>query len=128
MNHFSCTLLVLFSQVWAAYAGRCRDPFISLPGTSVHQPAKVETERSPSQRPPGLKGIRITETSLLGIVSSEDLSLAILAGPDQFAYIVRVGSRLSDGSVLQISNSGILFAQSDESPPVFKPFRLEALK
>jgi hypothetical protein len=134
MNRLLFALLLLFSQTGATDAAgeerRHRDPFLALPSAAAEELERTAAEQPPIQRPPGLKGLRITETSLVGIVSSGESYLAILAAEHQFIYIARVGSRLFDGSVLLISDKGILFSQdtdtSDRSQTVFKPFRWEA--
>lgn len=122
-------LLIIMScieELDAAERMRNRDPFKSLSEKTEEEPATVATVDRSVQRPAGLKGIRIDEASLVGIVFSGESRFALLTADEaSFTCIAEVGSKLFDGSVLQILDSGILFAQdtdtSDRSSTVFKP-------
>lgn len=127
------TLLVLFSQAGEAKSATekrtDRDPFLALPSKGGEDPKEVTPERPPISRSTGLTGIRIGDISLVGIIFSGELCLAILKVQNQFTYIARVGSNLFDGRVLLITSDGILFSQDTQSPDntttVFKTFRRE---
>jgi len=105
---------------------RPRNPFQTLSG-SVGEGSKKTTLEGPAIQPVlGLRGVRIADTRLVGIICSDESSFAMLAVKDHFTYIASAGSRLLDGQVLHISESGVLFSRStnrpDKSETVFRPF------
>ena len=102
---------------------KSRDPFYPLPETPIEKPSSSPA-KSPVSRPPGLKGTLISETSLVGIVSSGEFYLALLETEDEVTYIAKVGSRLFDGKVILISDNGVLFSRAgSKSNRSFKDFR-----
>ncbi len=70
----------------------------------------------PVGRSAGLVGLEATEVTLRGTMRSDDGFVAMLQGPDKKTYIVRVGDRLLDGTVLTISESDIVLLQVSTSP------------
>ena len=90
-------------------AGR-RDPFISL--------AKPIANDDGTNRPrrPGIEGFLLQETSLKGIVRSNDGWLAVIEGPDRKGYFVRIGQRMHDGVITAIDAGGITFRQEITDP------------
>ncbi len=98
-------------------AGR-RDPFESLlvarerPGDEV-QP-----------RPEGVPGLLISEVDLTGIFVLPDGPVAqVQSASLDKSYLIRVGDRLYDGSVVGISQNEVVFSQIVDDPTALKPFR-----
>jgi Tfp pilus assembly protein PilP len=86
-----------------------RDPFISL----------LVRGREASTAPRkvvGLSGLTIAEVALRGIVRSRGAFIAIVSGPDNKSYIIKVGDRLADGSVKAIAADAVIFAQEVNDP------------
>jgi hypothetical protein len=89
-------------------AGR-RDPFISLIGRG--------TETKPgAARPAGLAGLLIGEVNVRGVLRDKSGFLALLQGPDNKTYNVRVGDKLLDGSVKSITQEQVIFSQDVNDP------------
>jgi Tfp pilus assembly protein PilP len=72
------------------------------------------------QRSEGLAGVRIEEASIIGVISTEDLCLAILRAENQETYIVKAGSTLMNGVVVFISNDAVTFATELPSSTLVK--------
>ena len=88
-----------------------RDPFVSLVRRGT------DTARStPATRGPGLGGLETAEVTLRGTVQSRDGYVAILAGVDSKAYIVRIGDRLLDGTIRSITPNAIVIMQQVNDP------------
>ena len=88
-----------------------RDPFVSLVRRGT------DTSRStPGTRGPGLGGLETGEVTLRGTVQSSDGYVAILAGVDNRAYIVRAGDRLLDGTIRSITPDAIVILQKVNDP------------
>ena len=89
-------------------AGR-RDPFVSLVGRG--------TETKPgTPRPPGLGGLLIGEVNVKGVLRDKSGFIAMLRGPDNKTYNVRVGDRLLDGAVKSITQEQVIFSQDVNDP------------
>jgi Tfp pilus assembly protein PilP len=89
-------------------AGR-RDPFISLVGRG--------TETKPGTvRPSGLAGLLIGEVNVKGVLRDKSGFIAMLQGPDNKTYNVRVGDKLLDGSVKSITQEQVIFSQDVNDP------------
>jgi Tfp pilus assembly protein PilP len=93
-----------------------RDPFRPLPDRSSPSLRKTATA-SPQRRPKGLRGRLISETSLVGIISSSETSWALLKATNHPLYIVKAGSQLYDGRVVLISDMSVVFLKYREDPP-----------
>lgn len=89
-------------------AGR-RDPFISLLGRG--QEAGPTTARLP-----GLSGLLIGETTVKGVLRDRTGFIAMLQGPDNKTYTVRVGDKLADGTVKSINQEKVIFSQDVSDP------------
>ncbi|MBN1550421.1 hypothetical protein JW979_03080 [bacterium] len=74
-----------------------RDPFVSL---LVGMDKDV--------RPPGIAGIKISEVNLIGIQVGLGKT-AIITGPDNIAYNMRVGDTVFDGKLVEIEPNKIVF-------------------
>lgn len=133
LKHKGYILLVLCLSVPVVMAAEQQgrpNPF--LPLSTEARPKSVKAQLVVPKSPPlaGLRGVRIADTSLSGVVTTAEAKLAILAAGNQSSYIVEVGSRLLDGTVVSISKAGLVFAKDPDSPgdgptTLFRPFRTE---
>lgn len=96
-------------QLYSYDPGGRRDPFISLISRGRDLP-------SASERPDGLRGLRVNEVALRGVVVSGGSYLGVLEAPDNKTYIVRADDRLYDGSVKEILADTIVFLQEIDDP------------
>ncbi|HEX7152357.1 MAG TPA: pilus assembly protein PilP [Thermoanaerobaculia bacterium] len=93
-----------------------RDPFRSLVGPAP----KLE----PGQRPPGLPGFMIDEMKLQGIVRTRNSGLvAMINGPDNKGYLMKVGDKVLDGEVIRITTSSVVFRQEVNDPTRIERYR-----
>ena len=75
-----------------------RDPFVSLLRRGAD---------SAGPKMAGLGGLGTSEVSLRGVLTSEGDFVGILHGVDSKNYIVRVGDKLSDGTIRSISKDSV---------------------
>jgi Tfp pilus assembly protein PilP len=92
-----------------------RDPFRSLIGPSP----KLE----PGARPPGVPGFLIDELKLGGVFKTREGLTAMVTGPDNKGYTIRVGQKVLDGEVIRITNTGVVFRQEVNDPTRIERFR-----
>jgi Tfp pilus assembly protein PilP len=92
-----------------------RDPFRSLIGPSP----KLE----PGQRPPGVPGFLIDEIRLQGVVQTPAGLVAIVNGPDNKGYLVRIGQKTYDGEIIRITKNSIVFRQEVNDPTRIERYR-----
>lgn len=92
-----------------------RDPFRSLIGPAP----KLE----PGQRPPGVPGFLIDEMKLQGIFKTKDGLAAMINGPDNKGYLVRVGDKTFDGEVIRITGTSVVFRQEVNDPTRIERYR-----
>lgn len=93
-----------------------RDPFQSLIG-----PAPKITA---GQRPPGLPGFLIDEIKLQGIVRTREQGLvAMVNGPDNKGYLMKVGQKVLDGEVIRMTPTSVVFRQEVNDPTRIERFR-----
>jgi Tfp pilus assembly protein PilP len=92
-----------------------RDPFRSLIGPAP----KLE----PGQRPPGVAGFLIDEMKLQGIFQTRHGLHAMISGPDNKGYPLRVGDRVLDGEVIRITRSAVVFRQEVNDPTRIERYR-----
>lgn len=92
-----------------------RDPFRSLIGPSP----KLE----PGQRPPGVPGFLIDELKLGGVFRTREGLTAMVTGPDNKGYTIRVGQKVLDGEVIRITSTGVVFRQEVNDPTRIERFR-----
>ena len=64
----------------------------------------------------GLGGLGTSEVSLRGVLTSEGAFVGILQGADSKNYIVRVGDRLSDGTIRSITRDSMVILQQVNDP------------
>ena len=99
----------LASQGYTYNPNGRRDPFVSL----LRRGADA---RSSGPKMAGLGGLGTSEVSLRGVLSSEGDFVGILRGVDSKNYIVRVGDRLSDGTIRSISKDSMVILQEVNDP------------
>lgn len=93
----------------AAYPYRARgrrDPF-RLPRTLESAPPDAPA----AVRPRGLKGQRVSELRLVGLVKAGGEFTALATGLQDRSFLLKKGDRLFDGQVLEILGDGVVFAQ-----------------
>ena len=67
-------------------------------------------------RAAGLGGLGTSEVSLRGILTSDGAFVGILHGVDSKNYIVRVGDKLSDGTIRTITKDSVVIVQQVNDP------------
>jgi len=93
-----------------------RDPFQSLIGPAP--------KLQPGQRPPGPPGFLIDEIKLQGVVRTKQQGLvAMVNGPDNKGYLIRIGDKVLDGEVIRITPSSVVFRQEVNDPTRIERFR-----
>jgi type IV pilus assembly protein PilP len=92
-----------------------RDPFRSLIGPAP----KLE----PGQRPPGVAGFLIDEMKLQGVIQTRHGLQAMISGPDNKGYALRVGDKVLDGEVIRITKSSVVFRQEVNDPTRIERYR-----
>ena len=83
-----------------------RDPF-GLP----RPPASLPVAAPSAVRPQGLKGQRVSELRLVGLVKAGGEFTALATGLRDRSFVLKKGDRLFDGQVLEIGGDGVVFAQ-----------------
>ena len=92
-----------------------RDPFQSLVGPTP--------KLQPGQRPPGTPGFLIDEMKLQGVVKTRSGLVAMVNGPDNKGYLIRVGDKVLDGEVIRITASSVVFRQEVNDPTRIERYR-----
>jgi hypothetical protein len=93
-------------------AGR-RDPFKNLLGGK-----EIKEKTAPG----GAPQLFIDDVGLVGIVKYKNKFTAILSGPQGFPYYFGVGDKLTDGFILAINDSQVIFRKTNERGiPLTKP-------
>ena len=92
-----------------------RDPFRSLIGPTP----KLE----PGQRPAGLPGFLIDEMKLQGIFKTRAGLTAMINGPDNKGYTIKVGDKVLDGEVVRITPTSVVFRQEVNDPTRIERYR-----
>jgi len=86
-----------------------RDPFVN----PVPKPKVVAAAAAPpSSRPPGLKGVLVSQAQISGVVTSKEPSMnvvIIMAPGAKGAYFARVGDELYDAVVKRITFESVTF-------------------
>ena len=92
-----------------------RDPFQSLIGPSP---------KRQSGQVPGPPGFLIDEIKLQGIVKTRQQGLvAMVNGPDNKGYLIKVGDKVLDGEVIRVTPSSVVFRQEVNDPTRIERFR-----
>jgi Tfp pilus assembly protein PilP len=102
-------------SVYTYEVGGRRDPFRSL---LVRNPSEKDRVR-----PPGLAGVMVDELELQGTIKIKQGWVAMMRGPDNKSHLVRKGTALFDGEVVEVSGSEVTFRQNVNDPTNPKPFR-----
>jgi len=92
-----------------------RDPFRSLIGPAP----KLEG----GQRPPGVPGFMIDEIRLQGIFKTRQGLVAMINGPDNKGYLIKVGDKVFDGEVIRVTGTSVVFRQEVNDPTRIERFR-----
>jgi Tfp pilus assembly protein PilP len=92
-----------------------RDPFRSLIGPAP----KLEA----GQRPPGVPGFLIDEMKLQGVFRTGAGLTAMINGPDNKGYLIRVGDKVMDGEVIRITPTSVVFRQEVNDPTRIERYR-----
>src|SRR5262245_39714069 len=84
-----------------------RDPFVN----PIPKPVE-EKDPPPVVRPPGLKGVLISEAKLMGVVTSREASMTkvIIVAPGNKTYFAARGDSLFDAVVKEIKPDAVVFA------------------
>mgnify|MGYP003818089435 FL=1 len=88
-----------------------RDPFVSLLKRATE--ARARQDRQPAA---GVSRFLVSELSLRGIMQSRGDHVALVAGPDNRTYMVRVNDRLLDGSIRAITADSLVCLQDVNDP------------
>ena len=73
-------------------------------------------------RPPGLPGMLVDELRVEGIVQTPDGILAFAQGRDNLSYIIRPGTKLYDGEVMDILPDRVIFRRQVHDPKQLRPY------
>lgn len=92
-----------------------RDPFRSLIGPAP--------QREPGERPPGVPGFLIDELKLQGVFRTRQGLSAMINGPDNKGYTIRVGDKVLDGEVIRITPTSVVFRQEVNDPTRIERYR-----
>jgi Tfp pilus assembly protein PilP len=92
-----------------------RDPFQSLVGPAPRMQSGT--------RPPGVPGFLIDEMKLQGVVKTKQGHVAMINGPDNKGYLIRVGDKVLDGEVIRITPSSVVFRQEVNDPTRIERYR-----
>lgn len=90
-----------------------RDPFQSLVGPSP----KIRREGT------GVPSFLIDEMKLQGIIRTRAGLVAMIAGPDNKGYLLKVGDKTLDGEVVRITPSSVVFRQEVNDPTRIERYR-----
>ena len=86
-----------------------RDPF-----RFPQAPASATPDGPAAVRPRGLKGQRISELKLVGLVEAGGEYTALATGLGDRSFMLKKGDRLFDGRVLEIREDGVVFSHRVE--------------
>jgi type IV pilus assembly protein PilP len=92
-----------------------RDPFRSLIGPTP--------QREPGDRPEGVPGFLIDELKLQGVFKTRQGLTAMINGPDNKGYTIRVGDKVLDGEVIRITQTSVVFRQEVNDPTRIERYR-----
>lgn len=95
--------------------GGRRDPFKDLIGKGrVSGPASAEGGQ-----------LSIENATLVGIVKTQKGYVAIISGPQQMPYFLKVGDKLADGYIFDINSSQVIFRKThDRGFPLMRPINV----
>jgi type IV pilus assembly protein PilP len=87
-----------------------RDPFVSLLRRGS------DTNRPQGKPADGVAGMLVNELVLKGIMQSRGQFVALVQGPDNKTYLVRVNDRLADGNVRAVTADTLVLMQDVNDP------------
>lgn len=90
-----------------------RDPFLALISPRGQQRGST---RPATVRAEGLGGLVTDEVVVRGIVQSRGTWVAMVSGPSGRVYTVRLGDRLADGAIKEITPQAIVIVQQVNDP------------
>lgn len=91
-----------------------RDPFRSLIGPAP----PIEKDR-----PQGTAGFLIDEMKFQGVFRTRHGLTALISGPDNKGYLLRVGDKVLDGEVIRITPTSVVFRQEVNDPTRIERYR-----
>lgn len=99
-----------------------RDPFVNPVPKPVVKAAPVI-----AVRPPGLKGVAVTEADIIGIVVSREpaMNLVTIQAPGGKRYFARIGDALYDGIIKSIKADSVTFALTASNVDPKSPREIE---
>ena len=77
----------------------------------------------PRDRAPGVPGFLIDEMKLQGVVRTKQGLVAMVNGPDNNGYLIRVGDKVLDGEVIRITQTSVVFRQEVNDPTRIERYR-----
>jgi Tfp pilus assembly protein PilP len=92
-----------------------RDPFRSLL-------LRTQDDKD-RQRPPGVAGMLVEELEMQGTIRTRQGWIAMMRGGDNRSYLLRKGTTVFDGEVIEIGPTEVVFRQNVNDPTSPKPFR-----
>lgn len=92
-----------------------RDPFRSLIG-----PSEKATRDNAPKGPPGFL---IDEMRLQGLFKTKQGPVAMIIGPDNAGYLIKVGDKVFDGEVVRLTPTGVVFRQEVNDPTRIERYR-----
>lgn len=87
-----------------------RDPF-----GRPRAPVSAPPDATAVVRPPGLKGQRVSDLRLVGLVKAGGEFTALATGLQERSFLLKKGDRLFDGQVLEILGDRVVFSHGIES-------------
>ena len=91
-----------------------RDPFISL--VARGDDGTSDKGEATKKRAEGVPGIMTGELFVRGIVQTRGAWVAMVSGADKKVYTVRVGDKLADGVIRQITANSVVILQEVNDP------------
>ena len=95
------------------FMGR-RDPFLSLVNRGAD--ARSTAGNQPVKRAEGVPGLMTSEITVRGIVQTRGEFVAMVAGVDGKVFSIRVGDKLADGVVRQVTSQAVVILQEVNDP------------
>jgi hypothetical protein len=94
-----------------------RDPFVN-PVPKPAQKAAAPPPPAAAVRPPGLRGVLVSEAEIAGIVVSKEPSMNVITitAPGNRRYFARIGDSLFDAKIKSIRSDSVTFALTDPGP------------
>jgi Tfp pilus assembly protein PilP len=91
-----------------------RDPFVSLVNRGAD--ARTTDGNQALKRAEGVPGLMTSEITVRGIVQTRGEFVAMVAGVDGKVFSIRVGDKLADGVVRQVTSQAVVILQEVNDP------------